>query len=306
MEWEKIVQIDNLWIDNHLINQHFDEEIKVKVRGYSIKFSGNVLDYNALSKFIAGSIHKFVYSSQQIRELGDIGAFMQAQKYFGKKNPSTDGKYGELLLFMLVEGVLKCPMVAHKIVTLSNSRDQVKGGDGIFLGNYEYQQGKYHPACLIGESKIMDQFSVCVDDALDSLDRFHNERTAAQFSSTEFMVAKQNISEDFDIDYVYDSLTPGSEAFQQNIMVHPIFLMYNTNEINTIEREALTQKMAESLMKDYFEERGIEHLELIKKKITRWSNLQKVFLDFFIIPVNNVQKFRNTVYYQIHGVEYES
>jgi len=305
MEWEKLVQIDGSWVSEQLTDQHYAEDVKLKVRGYSIKFSGNILDFNALSTFVAESIHKFVYSSEKIKELGEIKAHMQAQKYFGKKNPDTDGKYGELLLFLFVESVLKCPMVAHKITTLSNTRDQVKGGDGIFLGNYEYQTGKYHTACLIGESKIMDGFANSVDDAFDSLDRFHNERTSPQFSSTEFMVAKQNISKNFDIDYVYDCLTPGSEAFQSNILVHPIFLMYNTNGINSIEKEALTQKMAEEIIKEYFVKRGAEHFRLIQEKMTKWESLQKIYLDFFIIPVNSVQKFRNTVYYQIHGVQYE-
>lgn len=305
MEWEKLVQIDEKWVSDHLTRQHNAEDAKIKIRGYSIKFSGNILDFNAISTFVAESVHKFVYSSGKIKELGEIKALMQAQKYFGKKNPDTDGKYGELLLFLLVESVLKCPMVAHKITTLSNTRDQVKGGDGIFLGDYEYQTGKYHPACLIGESKIMDGFAASVEDALDSLDRFHNERSSPQFSATEFMVAKQSLSGDFDIDYVYDCLTPGSEAFQKNILVHPVFLMYNTSGIDTIEKVALTQTMAEELIKEYFIKRGNEHFRLIQDKIMKWEDLQKVYLDFFIIPVNNVRKFRNTIYYQIHGVQYE-
>jgi hypothetical protein len=144
-----------------------------------------------------------------------------------------------------------------------------------------------------------------VDDAFESIERFHNEITSSQFKTTEFMVAKQNISDDFDIDQVFDALTPGTEKFRNNILVHPIFIMYSTNKINTIEKSALTNEMAEKLIKEYFIKRGSEHLSIIKEKLNSWSNLEKVFLDFFIIPVNNVQKFRSTTYYHIHGVNYE-
>ncbi|TYA13500.1 DUF1837 domain-containing protein [Paenibacillus faecis] len=304
MEWKKLVQIDKEWINKYLLNQHFAQDFKLKIRGYSIRFSGNLLDFNSLGLFTAESIEKYVYSSKQIEELGEKRAWIQAQKYFGKKDPNTDGKYGEVLLFLLVESVLGCPMVAHKIKSLTNPKDQIKGGDGIFLGEYEYQSGKFHSACLIGESKIMDSFAGGIEDAFLSLDRFHNELTSAQFSSTEFMVAKQNLSDDFDLDSVYDAITPGSEEYRSNILVHPIFIMYNTNEINNIERQALTQDEAEEMIKKYFSRRGKEHLRLIQDKLANSSNLQKVFLDFFIIPVHNVQKFRNTVFYHIHGVDY--
>lgn len=305
MEWEQMIQIDNEWLGKFLNDQHFVDETKVKVRGYSIKFSGNLLDFNAITKFLAKSIHKFVYSSKYIGEVGELESYIEAQKYFGKKNPKADGKYGELLLFAFVEGVLKCPMVAHKIKSLSNPMDQVKGGDGIFLGNYEYQKGHLHSACLIGESKIMEDFSTAVSEAYISLDRFHNEVSSTQFSTTEFMVAKQNLSDDFDIDYVFDALKPGTEVFQNNILVHPILLMYNTNKINNIEKQALTPKMAEELVQEYFIQRGNEHLDLIKEKLEKWHALENVYLDFFIVPVNNVQKFRNSLYYHIHGVSYE-
>ncbi|WP_176560127.1 HamA C-terminal domain-containing protein [Brevibacillus dissolubilis] len=304
MDWDKLVQIDDKWIDEHLVNQIVLNDTKLKVRGYSIKFSGNLYKFDSLADFAASQIAEFVFGPRKIKELGSVKAYREASKYFGKKDPKTDGKYGELLLFLFVESVLKCPMVATKLITLTNPVDQVKGGDGIFLGNYEYLPGKSNTACLIGESKIMDGFSKCVDDALESLDRFHDHLNSARFSTFEFNVARNNlILEDIDIEYLYNSLKPGTEEFNNNILVHPVFLMYNTKHIGVIEQSAYLKTEAEEMIKEYLEEKGKVFLKSIQEKLKIYSGLRSVCLDFFIIPVNDVTKFRNAVYFQIHGTE---
>lgn len=306
MEWKKLIQINDDWIDKFFINQGMSEEAKLRIRDYSIKFSGNIYSFTGLAEYLALKIPEFVFGPKEIGDLGERKAFLQATKYFGEKDPKADGKYGELFLFLLVETVLKCPMIAYKIRTLTNYKDQVKGGDGIFLGDYEYKKGHFVSACLIGESKVMEAYSNCVDDALESLNRFYDKFTSGQFMTTEFMVAKRNIHYDAecDIDFLYNSLTPGTEEFRKKTLVHPVLLMYSTNIINGIEKNAITQSEAEEMVQKYFLKRGQEHFDLIKDKLNNWPDLQKVILDFFIIPVNSVEKFRNEVYYQIHGIQY--
>jgi hypothetical protein len=59
-----------------------------------------------------------------------------APKYFCKRAPNSEGKFGELLFFALAESVLRCKLLSLKIRSLSNFSDQIKGGDGVFLGSY--------------------------------------------------------------------------------------------------------------------------------------------------------------------------
>ncbi|MDU2065504.1 MAG: DUF1837 domain-containing protein [Sporomusaceae bacterium] len=301
--WEEFVQINEEWLTKYLIMHGFYEHEKVKVRCYSIQFSGNLNDFAALAKYAALQIPEYVFGAKGIKKIGPKEAFMEAMKYFGQRVTKTEGKYGELMLFLFVESVLKCPLVAYKLRSLSNFSDQVKGADGVFLGNYEYQPGKFFEARLIGESKIMESFSNCVTEAYSSLNRFHDKITGPEFMATEFIVAKNNIfdSEDVDIDELYDSLTPGTSSFIKKMWVHPIFIMYETNVINSIETKANSREEAEILLREYLLGRGEEQITYIKEKLNNNPELRKVYLDFFIIPVKSVEKFRNEVCYNIHG-----
>jgi len=303
--WQKLVQINDEWLSRYLITRDFFEHSKVKIRCYSIQFSGNLNDFAAIAKYAALQIPEYVFGPKGIKKIGHKEAFMEAMKYFGKRVTKTEGKYGELMLFLFVESVLKCPLVAYKMRSLSNFSDQVKGADGVFLGNYEYSSGSFIEARLIGESKIMEGFSSCVTQAYDSLNRFHDKVTGPEFMATEFIVAKNNLfdndDKEIDIDELYDSLTPGTTSFAAKIWVHPIFIMYETNVIDNIELKAKNRDEAEEFMQEYFKTRAQEHIEYIKEKLQDNPELQKIYLDFFIIPVKSVEKFRNEVCFNIHG-----
>lgn len=306
IEWEKLLQIEPDFIDKHIILQDSKKDFKLCARAYTIKFSGNLYNCKGLVEILSEIVGKFTHSRYEVETLGEVKALKGGEKIFGKIEPSKDGKYGELVLFALVESVLRCPMVAHKIPTSFN--DQVKGGDGIFMGNYENEPGQMHQAILIGESKIWQQYAPALDDCLNSINRFHDSISKGQFNSQEFIVAKKGLIKSgvVDVDYIYKCLSPGEKEFQENITVHPVFIMYETNEIENIERKATSKQKAEELIQTYMARRSNEQIELIRDKLKSHKELSKVFLDFFILPVKNVEEFRNELYYEIHGVKFTS
>lgn len=323
IDWEKKIRIDTEWIDRQLINHFTDKSLKISIRGYTPKAFGTSFSCEALIEEIGFFLTEYVHNDSSIkRKLKSLQAkygkktgeqrlenalYQEAQTFFGKKDPSTDGKYGELLLFALTESVLKSKMVAHKIINLTNGKDQVKGGDGIFLGNYEIEKGCFEPAILIGESKIMQGFSDCVDQALCSIDRFHSAETKLEFNSMEFIVANKTMfvdEEDVDYDQIYDLLTPGTEAFSGQILVHPILIMYNTRKIDNIEKNASSKDQFEKLIKNYMDNEKDDFMSKINKKLKSFPNIEKVYVDFFIFPFNNIDNFRTGMYYNIHKVPF--
>jgi hypothetical protein len=194
--------------------------------------------------------------------------------------------------------------------SLTNSKDQVKGSDGVFLGNYQYADNKSMPARLIGESKIMKSFATGIGDALESLNRFHDPNKSSEFLKNEFLAAKNNfvISDnlDVDLDILYDLLEPGTQEYQNSTIVHPILIVYETTHISTIEEECMTSEEAESMIAKYMNgEKALRRLEQIAKKLNAYPETKKVLLDFFVVPLKDVSLFRNAVYYEIHGVEYQ-
>lgn len=323
IDWAKKIKIDTEWTNRQLVNHFTNKSTKIIVRAYTPKVTGTKFCCNALIEelgyFLSDYVHSekskknklksltILYGEDVAKERLQTALYSEAQAFFGKKDPTTDGKYGELLLFALCESILKSKMVAHKIEGLSNGKDQVKGGDGIFLGNYELTNGKIAPAIFIGESKIMQERSKSIDDALDSLNRFHDNETQAEFNKMEFIVANRTLSlDENDIDYeeVYERLTPGSNTFKNQITVHPILLMYNTASISKLETKALDKDDLESLISSYLIHKKDEITNTIIEKLDQYPEIKKVYVDFFCFPFNNIDSFRNGMFLNIHKVAY--
>ncbi|WP_101688170.1 Hachiman antiphage defense system protein HamA [Dysgonomonas massiliensis] len=323
IDWEKKIQIDTDWVARQLICHFNEKQHKITIRGYTPKANGTSFSCDSLIEELGYMIVDYVHSEQakedvlntlslkvgekQAIKRKDIALYQEAQAFFGKKDPSTDGKYGELLLFALCESVLKCKMVAHKITGLSNGKDQVKGGDGIFLGNYEVERDNIQPARFIGESKIQQGRSDAFDEAFSSLNRFHAPEVQAVVNKMEYIVAKNTISidnSDTDFDEIYERLTPNTDSFRNQVLVHPILIMYNTAKIDAIEKKATTNQKIEELIKYFLEKEKVDLIDLINKKIKFYPSIGKVYVDFFIFPFNNIDLFRNGMYQNIHGVEY--
>jgi len=322
INWEELIQIDSKWVDRQL-NLHFEEKnLKIAVRCYTPKASGTQILPISLAQELALMIPEYSLSEEKKRkienEIRDSYGEENVSKYserlisqisrdfFGKKNPETDGKYGELLLFALVESILGCKMVAHKIKSLSNFKDQVKGGDGIFLGNYILENGESHPAYLIGESKITQSYSSAVDQAFESLDRFHAPETFTEFLTSEFIVAKENIIVGENVDEIYNRLTPSNSIFKNQILVHPVLIFFNTKKIGSCEGSASTPTELEALIKEKLLSEKTRYIDVINSKVQSFEKIQQVYLDFFIFPFNNIETFRNSLYKFIHGVNYIS
>lgn len=304
--WEKYIQIDRNWVSDQLKSQYVLRNAKLCIRVYTIKFSGTLCSTDALIQVLTLMIKNYVYNPSTIKKLGADAAFLQALKYFGHTDPVKDGKYGELLLFALAESVLGCKMIAHKIRNLTNYKDQVKGGDGIFLGNYETDSLTF-PAYFIGESKIMNTRSETFKESLDSLQRFHDLIRSAEFTNNEFMVAKDclNVDDGVDLEEVYDRLTPTTEKFKQQNLVHPILLMFNTGKISSIETKAATNTEAETLVEEFTKSEKQKVLDYISEGIKEYPEICKVYLDFFLMPVKDVKAFRHAFYYCLHNAPYK-
>lgn len=323
IDWEKKIKIDAEWTKRQLVNHFTEKSAKVVVRAYTPKVSGTKFCCNSLIEELGYLLPDYVhtekskknklksltilYGEDLAKERLQTALYSEAQSFFGKKDPTTDGKYGELLLFALCESILKSKMVAHKIEGLSNGKDQVKGGDGIFLGNYELMNSKSVPAVFIGESKIMQERSKSIDDALNSLNRFHDVETQAEFNKMEFIVANRTLSldeNDIDFDEIYERLTPGSEMFKNQITVHPILLMYNTASIGRLETDASDKDHLELLISNHLHQKKDEIKNIIREKLESYPEIKKVYVDFFCFPFNNIDSFRNGMYLNIHKVPY--
>ena len=306
IKWAKLVQIDRRWIGKQFNSQFNAFSKKLKVHVYTVKASGTQILPDALVETLHDMLPDYVYSKNQIDKIGERKASRQANHFFGSKDPKAEGKYGELLLFALTEAALECKMIAHKIRTLTNYKDQVKGGDGIFLGTYIVEGGKKTPAYFIGESKVTKTFAKATSEALSSLNRFHDIIKSPEFRSTELIVAKENLTIDgsTNLDLLYDKLTPTTTRFKQQILVHPILLMYDEQMLKQCERKCNTNAELETTIKKQILAKREQIIASIRESINEYESLKEIHLEFFIIPHNSIDSFRNAMYYSIHSAPY--
>lgn len=333
MSKNNLIQINRRWVEEELIS-HLTEKVgnKVNMRVYTIMPSSTQMDYLSLSNFLSTIIPHYVYSIKEIEKdisrqqkrneaairkanpnLQEVDIlilirkeserveretwsqiFNQSRIFFRKKGENyIGGKYGELLLFALVESVLGCKMIAHKIKHLTNVNDEVKGSDGIFLGEYNNEK-----AILFGESKIMQSLSGAIVDALESINRYHNDRESAHNRNHELVIAREDIDkydvDGVDIDELYDRLDPETETYKTQILVHPIILMYERAFILEIQKKASSsEEFKELISKELLKrlKQKQEVFDLVTNHIKN-QNLEHSFLDFFLFPVDDVSKFR--------------
>ncbi len=328
IDFSDLITINKKWVEKEL-NHHYTEKVndKLNVRLYSIKPSGttinsislantllDILPYYYKSKFeidkqIQREISKTIkdYSTatdidhvEEITKIIYTRAYREAKKFFQKKSAdSKSGKYGELLLFGIVESVLECKMIAHKITNLTNFHDEVKGGDGVFMGNYKLPNGDFQSAYLIGESKVWKEYSGAKKDALESINRFYDSKVQADFKTLEFFIAQKDIEKvvnnKVDIDELYDRLDQKSELFKSQIAVHPILIMYETKNYDKLMKKALNNIELTNLIDKNIKSKLDKTLESIALKVKEFPELEKVFLDFILIPTNSITDFNDTM-----------
>ena len=300
IDWQKLISVAPTWVAKHLTEHRVKTENKLVLRTYSLQFSGTKYETNGLIEYMANSIVNYVLTPKQIEKTIEKGGqpYREAMRYFGDKNPTYDGKYGELLLYLLTEAVLKTPLVVFKLPL--NAKDQVKGGDGIFLGDY-----KDKPATLIGEAKTWKTLSQALKDALESLARFHSDRDTSAIEY-EYFIARNRMRTDLteeELDYIYDCFTPGTDEYKGRVQVHPVLILYDDKRIDGID--AADNSDGNAKLNALIENSLDKNFESIKKICADHGDVAKVYLDFFLIPLKDVDTFKHALFAGIHGVPWK-
>lgn len=300
IEWDKFISVDSNWVAKLLLEHKTSEEPKLVMRIYSLQFSGQRYETTAFVHHFVNSIKKYVLSEKEIQALEKNGEepFVKAREFFGDVDPTFDGKYGELILYLMTEAVLKVPLIAYKMPT--NPNDQIKGGDGVFCGDY-----KGDPSILIGEAKTWGNLNSALTDAFKSLNKLYDNSDSTP-TSYEYFVAKRNLRADLskdELDYIYNCLTPGTKEYMARNKVHPVLIMYDEEGVAKIN--ATNKEDGEAKLKKLFEEKLDQYKNSISKLCETFKEVSSVNLDFFLIPLNSVDDFKKALYKVLHGTDWK-
>lgn len=289
-------------ITNYIKELDNTVEGKLVLKSYMLELSGAQYDELPILEYLAKSIKEYVFGVEGAEKLAeeDKEPYREALRYIGSVEPASNGTFGEIILYRLVESILKVPMVSHKVQSLTSGNDQVKGADGVFLG---MRNGE--PVRLIGEAKIQVSLSKAVDSFIDSLEKFHEK---FQMQGFELVVASknlaQNLSED-EIKKVKDSLDTRTDLYKKTRLIHPVFLGYTEPNIDKL----LTSLNVEEIKNKYFVELKTileKKKNSIQDKINLSDYVKKVEVIVFIIPFMCANKFRFNFYTSLFTIPHHT
>lgn len=150
--------------------------IKANLRFKYVKFDGNgVPKFSTLAEVLADHLAQYCFSIQRRGNpknmLDHARLNREARKLLRKIG--TSGESGEILLYFLIESVLKAPQLVAKMDLKTNPKMEVHGSDGIHFA-WNDEDGLLD--IFFGEAKLEKNLSTAFKDALESISGFHKER----------------------------------------------------------------------------------------------------------------------------------
>lgn len=294
IDWENLLTVECNKLTSLFIDQGGYSEAKLKIRGYSLPFVGTQQRWDGVVDELSRMMLKYVFPETERPE--DID-WHKARDKFGNISPKSDGKLGEMLLYFLVEASLKTPLMGYKLKDLSNPNDQVKGADGVFIGEY---QGEV--ALLIGESKIHKNLKGAIASAIVSLHRFHND--AGPYTN-ELSVARKYPKERGLSKEEIETVLCVLDGTTDRVIVHPVLVSYDFKEIETISLAAKNKTEADRMLAEALGTEIEAWKATIESRKKWFPKPYQVYLDFFFIPAESSLQLRDQFYEKLHGHPYD-
>ncbi len=153
----------------HLDHDLSIDGVEATVRLHYLKFDGN--RQPKLEALAEALVHHIIYfcssSGQRFEGLSPFECsrlFTKARDLF--RSVEKSGEPGELLLYFLLESVTMAPQVVSKISLKTNANDEVKGGDGIHV---RFDEEADLLNVYLGEAKLYQGYGKALQSAIESI-----------------------------------------------------------------------------------------------------------------------------------------
>lgn len=262
------------------------EKIDATLNLQFVRFSGTgEPKFRELAKNLVNHIIKYSISLAR-RKTVDIDSaarlFTEARDHFNLKPES--GEPGELLLYFLMETVLKAPQLLCKIALKTNRSMEVNGADGIHA---RWDTARDKLILHVGESKLYGEFGEAVSDALASIAKLHDDKVlesdlllTTQFYKQLDSPIKERIVR------ILDQQTT-SETFD---LVHTCLIGYDWSkygDLTTEKRNEFISQFQEIYLKNVSDHR----FETLQNHLNKFKYGHLSFY-IFLLPFRSVAEFR--------------
>jgi HamA len=239
--------------------------------------------FRELAKVLAKYITLYCFKAERRKDLSELQRnemFMRARDLF--RLAANSGQVGELLIYFLLETVLRAPQALKKMPLTTNPKEERKGSDGVHV---RWDESDRVLELIFAESKIWKSFSAALADAFRSMETFHDARTR-QHEINILTSGFSNLHPELQREVA--SYIEG-ENVSRCRLVHACLIGFNWAEY-----ECLTDDRRADFIKE-FEGRYREWLAGIRDSL---NDKLKAFkhkhlrLEFFMLPFSDVEAFR--------------
>lgn len=274
---------------NHEING-----VNCNIRLHHLKFDGNGRPMvKALANLLSEYIIEYCLSSRnrptQLNSRQAVKLTNEAKQLFrnptiDENNPDKTGEAGEMLLYFLMESVLKAPQMVSKMELKTNHKDEIKGSDGIHASfNTKDKLVDFY----FGESKLYQSSSAAIKDAINSIEGFHDiEMHQHEFT----MVTKHFKHADDNVKEAIGSLIISGEAGPNARVNHACLIGYDFKGFNSIA-SSIPQEISEEFISQFLKD-GLRLTKLLQNRLDQ-CNKKHLSFEVFFIPFPSVSEFRN-------------
>lgn len=211
----------------------------------------------------------------------------EARDLFMKTDNETgrSGELGELLLYMLIEWVLKAPIVACKMYLKTAQQMPVHGVDGIHLG---YESNKL--ILYWGESKLHASLASALQDISDSIAKYTSDPSKYE---NDVRIVRANLN----LDTIHEDarkalknyFNPYKTESNDFLESYACLAGFDSNIYASVEK--LEHEKCEQAFRDAYEKRIESACELITDKVKK-ANLDTFRFSYFLLPFPSVDDAR--------------
>lgn len=209
----------------------------------------------------------------------------QDAKEFLRAHP-TSGEAGEILLYALLEAFRGAPQVISKLNLKTNSKDEVKGSDGVHIAKSPDGQIDLY----FGEAKLYKSTKAAVRDAMKSLKKFYD--TDAQGHEIRLIQShvRKYPKEVRDAILAYCRRDDAAKTFRHN---HAVLIGFEWEDYDALVKAA--PKEIEREFRILYEKHHEDLCTKVAEAAATYTT-KKLRLEFFFLPFTQVQEFRKMFY----------
>lgn len=277
---------------------HISKNLKLQGHFYYLPFRNHQATVDEFVDFLfhriahfcipAKELKKAFKKSQDENDARYTGELLEKAKNLflqGREQKKTSGEPGELVLFSILEGKLKAPIVVSKMYLKTNTSMPVHGTDGIHV---LWDEERKDIVLLWGEVKIYKSFSKAVTSLCASITKFISDEEKRSPKQRDIEIIQDHISiENEELKtLILKKFDPYDESSNTRNEAYACLIGFDYEPLKKCKSQA-----DEDIFLENYQNWLVKAVANVEEKITT-SKIHQLEYHLFLVPFSCVAEFR--------------